>query len=34
MTLIADAAGVVRMSFVGAFAAPELWSAVADLRAS
>ena len=34
MTLIADAAGVVRVSFLGAFAAPELWSAVADLRAS
>jgi hypothetical protein len=34
MTLIADADGVVRGSFLGAFAAPELWSAVAQLRAS
>jgi hypothetical protein len=34
MTLIADADGVVRMSFVGAFAAPELWTAVAEVRAS
>jgi hypothetical protein len=34
MTLIADADGVVRVSFVGAFAAPELWTAVAELRAS
>ena len=34
MTLIADAAGVVRMSFLGAFAAAELWTAVAELRAS
>jgi hypothetical protein len=33
MTLVADADGVVRMSFIGAFAAPELWSAVAELRA-
>lgn len=33
MTLIADAEGVVRVSFLGAFAAPELWSAVAELRA-
>ncbi len=33
MTLIADAAGVVRGSFVGAFAAPELWNEVARLRA-
>ncbi len=33
MTLIADAEGVVRMSFLGAFAAPELWNAVAELRA-
>jgi hypothetical protein len=32
MTLIADAHGVVRMSFIGAFAAPELWAAVAELR--
>ena len=34
MTLIADAEGVVRVSFVGGFAAPELWSAVAELRAN
>jgi hypothetical protein len=33
MTLIADADGVVRGSFLGAFAAPELWTAVAELRA-
>jgi hypothetical protein len=33
MTLVADADGVVRKSFVGAFAAPELWAAVAELRA-
>jgi len=33
MTLIADAEGVVRASFIGAFAAPELWTAVAELRA-
>ena len=32
MTLIADADGVVRGSFLGAFAASELWTAVADLR--
>jgi hypothetical protein len=34
MTLITDAQGVVRGSFLGAFAAPELWTAVAELRAS
>jgi hypothetical protein len=33
MTLVADADGIVRLSFLGAFAAPELWSAVAELRA-
>jgi hypothetical protein len=32
MTLIADRAGVVRMSFVGAFTATDLWNAVAELR--
>jgi hypothetical protein len=32
MTLIADGAGVVKGSFVGAFAAPELWNEVARLR--
>ena len=34
MTLVADADGVVRVSFLGAFAAAELWNAVAELRAS
>jgi hypothetical protein len=34
MTLIADTDGVVRASFLGAFAAPELWTAVAEVRAS
>ncbi len=34
MTLVADAAGVVRVSFIGAFAAAELWTAVAELRAN
>ncbi|MDQ1384979.1 MAG: hypothetical protein QOG65_2358 [Actinomycetota bacterium] len=33
MTLIADSDGVVRASFLGAFAAPELWTAVAEIRA-
>ena len=33
MTLVADAAGVVRASFLGAFAASELWATVAELRA-
>ncbi len=33
MTLIADAGGVVRGSFVGAFGASELWNEVARLRA-
>ena len=33
ITLLADAAGVTRASFVGAFAAPELWTALAELRA-
>jgi hypothetical protein len=32
MTLVADDRGVVRASILGAFAAPELWSAVAELR--
>jgi hypothetical protein len=32
MTLVADRDGVVRASFFGAFAATELWNAVADLR--
>jgi hypothetical protein len=34
LTVVADAEGVVRASFLGAFAARELWTAVADLRAS
>ncbi len=34
LTVIADAEGVVRGSFLGAFAAPELWTAIAELRAS
>jgi hypothetical protein len=34
LTVIADAEGVVRASFLGAFAAPELWTAIAELRAS
>ena len=34
MTVIADAQGVVRGSFVGAFSATDLWNAVAELRAS
>jgi hypothetical protein len=33
ITVIADAAGVTRGSFVGAFGAPDLWSALAELRA-
>jgi hypothetical protein len=33
LTLVADAEGVVRGSFVGAFNATELWNTVADLRA-
>ncbi|MGO9875470.1 MAG: hypothetical protein ACLPVY_16910 [Acidimicrobiia bacterium] len=32
ITVLADAAGVTRGSFVGAFAASELWSALAELR--
>jgi len=33
MTLVADADGVVRASFLGAFAASDLWTAVAAIRA-
>lgn len=33
MTLVADVDGVVHRSFLGTFAAPELWTAVAELRA-
>jgi hypothetical protein len=33
ITVLVDAAGVTRASFVGAFAAPELWTALAELRA-
>jgi hypothetical protein len=32
-TLVADAAGVVRAAFVGAFTATDLWAAVAEARA-
>ncbi len=32
ITILADAQGVTRASFVGAFAAPELWNALAELR--
>ena len=32
MTLIADAEGVVRASFLGAFQAADLWNALAELR--
>jgi hypothetical protein len=32
MTLVADADGVVRRAFVGAFTATDLWAAVADSR--
>jgi hypothetical protein len=32
MTLVADADGVVRKAFVGAFTATDLWAAVAELR--
>jgi hypothetical protein len=33
MVLVADAAGVVRRSFVGAVSATDLWAALADARA-
>jgi hypothetical protein len=32
ITVVVDAAGVTRASFVGAFAAPDLWAALAELR--
>jgi hypothetical protein len=32
ITVLADAAGVTRASFVGAFAATDLWNALAELR--
>jgi hypothetical protein len=31
-TVVADADGVVRRAFVGAFSATDLWAAVAELR--
>ena len=34
ITVLADADGVTRASFVGAFAATDLWNALAELRAS
>jgi hypothetical protein len=33
ITLLVDAAGVTRASFVGAFAATDLWGALAEVRA-
>lgn len=33
MTVVADAEGVVRRAFVGAFSATDLWAAVAESRA-
>ncbi len=33
MTVVADAEGVVRRAFVGAFTATDLWAAVAESRA-
>ena len=33
ITVLADAAGVTRASFVGAFTATDLWSTLAELRA-
>jgi hypothetical protein len=33
ITLLVDASGVTRASFVGAFAATDLWTALAELRA-
>lgn len=32
ITVLVDASGVTRGSFVGSFSAPELWSALAELR--
>ena len=32
ITVVVDRSGVTRGSFVGAFSAPELWTALADLR--
>jgi hypothetical protein len=34
ITVLADAAGVTRASFVGAFAATDLWNALAEVRES
>lgn len=34
LTIIGDAEGIVRGSFLGPFSAPELWSEVAELRSS
>ena len=34
ITVLVDREGVTRGSFVGAFSAPELWSAVAELRST
>jgi Thioredoxin len=32
MTIVVDRDGVTRASFVGSFAAPELWASIAELR--
>ena len=34
ITVLVDREGVTRSAFIGAYAAPELWSALADLRAA
>ena len=34
ITVLVDSEGVTRAAFVGAYSAPELWSALADLRAT
>jgi hypothetical protein len=34
ITVLVDQQGVTRAAFVGAYAAPELWSALADVRAT
>ena len=34
ITVLVDRDGVTRSAFIGAYAAPELWSALADLRAA
>ena len=34
ITVVVDNEGVTRHAFIGAYAAPELWSALAELRAT